>query len=74
MMYNVAVCQGATVRLNTTAVAVDPGRRAVTLDSGEVLTADVIIGADGVSGLVRPLLLAEQDIQEASEPSLCMYR
>ncbi|KAJ7629716.1 hypothetical protein DFH06DRAFT_1304022 [Mycena polygramma] len=73
MMHDVAVSQGATIRLNSTAVAVDPERRSVTLDSGETLTADVIIGADGISGLVRPLLLAEQDIQEASEASLCMY-
>ncbi|KAJ6492567.1 hypothetical protein C8R47DRAFT_1319379 [Mycena vitilis] len=73
MMHDVAVSQGATIRLNSTAVAVDPERRSVTLDSGETLTADVIIGADGISGFVRPLLLAEQDIQEASEPSLCMY-
>ncbi|KAJ7126653.1 hypothetical protein C8R46DRAFT_56224 [Mycena filopes] len=73
MMYDVAVCQGATIRLSTTAVAVDPEKRAVTLDSGEILTAAVIIGADGISGLVRPLLLAEQDIPEPVEPSLCMY-
>ncbi|KAF7375625.1 6-hydroxynicotinate 3-monooxygenase [Mycena sanguinolenta] len=73
MMYNVAVKHGATVRLDTTAVAVDPERRAVTLASGETLTADVIVGADGVSGLIRPLLLKEQKIQEATEPKLCMY-
>ncbi|KAJ6543615.1 hypothetical protein DFH09DRAFT_1282435 [Mycena vulgaris] len=73
MMYAIAVKQGATIHLNTTVVSVDLERRAVTLASGETLTADVIVGADGVSGLVRPLLLAEQDIEEASEPSLCMY-
>ncbi|KAJ7765865.1 hypothetical protein DFH07DRAFT_1014373 [Mycena maculata] len=60
MMYDVAVGQGAKIRLGTTAVAVDPERRVVALESGETLTADVIVGADGVSGLVRPLLLAEQ--------------
>ncbi|KAF7335442.1 6-hydroxynicotinate 3-monooxygenase [Mycena venus] len=73
MMYAVAIGQGATIRLNSTVVAVDPERRVVTLDSGETLTADVIVGADGVSGLIRPILLAEQKIQEATEPSLCMY-
>ncbi|KAJ7149867.1 hypothetical protein C8R43DRAFT_1006875 [Mycena crocata] len=73
MMYDVAVGLGATFRLNTTAVGVDPGQRVVTLDSGENMTADVIVGADGISGFARPLLLAEQDISEASEPSLCMY-
>ncbi|KAJ7503290.1 hypothetical protein B0H11DRAFT_578822 [Mycena galericulata] len=73
MLYDVAVGQGADIRLDTTAVAVDPQRRAVTLDSGNTLTADVIVGAEGVSGLVRPLLLAEQNIREASEPLLCMY-
>lgn len=74
MMYDVAVSRGAKIRLGVNAVAVDSARRVVTLDSGETLTADVIVGAEGVCGLVRPLLLAEQKIQEASEPSLCMYR
>ena len=74
MMYDFAIGLGATIRLDSTAVAVDPEQRLVTLDSGETLTADVIVGADGISGLARPLLLAEQNIQEASEPSLCMYR
>ncbi|KAJ6489048.1 hypothetical protein C8R45DRAFT_993497 [Mycena sanguinolenta] len=73
MMYNVAMKHGATFRLDTTAVAVDPERRTVTLASGETLTADVIVGADGISGLIRPLLLKEQKIQEATEPKLCMY-
>ncbi|KAK7005516.1 6-hydroxynicotinate 3-monooxygenase [Favolaschia claudopus] len=73
MMYDVAVGQGATFRLGATAVSVDPERRAVAFDSGETLTADVIIGADGVFGLIRPILLAEQDIEEATTPPLCMY-
>ncbi|KAK7020830.1 6-hydroxynicotinate 3-monooxygenase [Favolaschia claudopus] len=73
MMYDVAVGQGATVRLGTTAVSVDPKRREITLDSGETLTADVVIGADGAFGLVRPLLLNEQGIQEATKPTMCMY-
>ncbi|KAK6988372.1 6-hydroxynicotinate 3-monooxygenase [Favolaschia claudopus] len=73
MMYAVAVDQGATVRLATTAVSVHPERRAVTLGSGETLTADVVIGADGAFGLVRPMLLNEQGIQEATKPTMCMY-
>ncbi|KAK7029131.1 6-hydroxynicotinate 3-monooxygenase [Favolaschia claudopus] len=64
MMYAVAV------RLATTAVSVDPERRAVTLGSGETLTADVVIGADGAFGLVRPMLLNEQGIQEATKPTI----
>ncbi|KAJ6615880.1 hypothetical protein B0H10DRAFT_2039390 [Mycena sp. CBHHK59/15] len=73
MMYDVAVAKGATIRLNATAVAVDPERRIVTLASGENLKADVIVGAEGASGLVRPLLLREQGIEEATEPRYCMY-
>ncbi|KAK7034161.1 6-hydroxynicotinate 3-monooxygenase [Favolaschia claudopus] len=73
MMYDVAVGQGATVRLGATAVSFDPERRAVAFDSGGTLTADVIIGADGVFGLIRPILLAEQNIEEATTPPLCMY-
>ncbi|KAK7041165.1 6-hydroxynicotinate 3-monooxygenase [Favolaschia claudopus] len=73
MMYDVAVGQGATVRLGATAVSFDPEHRAVAFNSGETLTADVIIGADGVFGLIRPILLAEQNIEEATTPPLCMY-
>lgn len=44
--------------------------RAVTLSSGDVLTADVIIGADGVNGLARQFLVEE----EAPPPKVNMYR
>jgi salicylate hydroxylase len=39
--------------MNATVRSMDPCRRTVTLQSGEVLEADVIVGADGPSGLTR---------------------
>ena len=38
---------------------VDTEERRVKLSTGEVLTGDVIVGADGVKGLCRPMVLEE---------------
>jgi salicylate hydroxylase len=38
---------------------VDTEELRVKLSTGEVLTGDVIVGADGVKGLCRPMVLEE---------------
>ena len=50
-----------TIRLNSTVVSVDPSapRPSITLASGDVISADLIIGADGVKSLVREVVLGE---------------
>ncbi|KAG6915954.1 hypothetical protein DXG01_009176 [Tephrocybe rancida] len=53
LLYDTAVSLGADVRLGTPVASMDPGAQTVTLESGEVLTADVVIGADGAYGLAR---------------------
>ncbi|KAG6915296.1 hypothetical protein DXG01_012274 [Tephrocybe rancida] len=58
MLYELAILNGATIRLGAKVSCVDPTNRLVMLaGSGETLHADVIVGADGVSGLTRGLLL-----------------
>jgi salicylate hydroxylase len=49
--------QGRTeIRLNSTVVAVDPSKPSVTLASGEVVEADLIVGADGVKSRLREVV------------------
>ena len=51
----------STLRLDSTVVYVDPSapRPSVTLSTGEVIFADLIIGADGVKSMVREVVLGE---------------
>jgi 2-methyl-3-hydroxypyridine 5-carboxylic acid dioxygenase len=51
---------GVEIRLNSEVVAADPSGK-VTLDSGEMLVADLVIGADGVGSKVRDSIGFEQD-------------
>jgi 2-methyl-3-hydroxypyridine 5-carboxylic acid dioxygenase len=51
---------GVEIRLNSEVVAADPSGK-VTVDSGDVLDADLVIGADGVGSKVRDSIGFEQD-------------
>ena len=55
LLYDTALSCGATIHLNTTVTAIEPDACRVRLSTGEVLEADVIVGADGPSGLSRRL-------------------
>ena len=46
-----------TLRLKATVVSVDPEAPSVTLQSGEVVHGDLIVGADGVKSLVQQVVL-----------------
>ncbi|KAI0722415.1 FAD/NAD(P)-binding domain-containing protein [Fomitopsis betulina] len=61
ILYEAAIAQGAEVRFNARVVDVEPEEGAVQLDSGEILQADVIIGADGERGLCRRLVLGREE-------------
>jgi 2-polyprenyl-6-methoxyphenol hydroxylase-like FAD-dependent oxidoreductase len=50
---------GAETRTNAEVVEVAEDCRSVRLASGEVLNADIIIGADGSNGICRAILLPE---------------
>ncbi|KAG6849360.1 hypothetical protein H0H93_009103 [Arthromyces matolae] len=69
LLYNAAVSLGADVRLGTSVASIDPEAQTVTLENGDVLSADVIIGADGAHGMARRLIT-----DEPPEPhSMVMY-
>ena len=48
-----ALTAGATLRLATSIVGVDPQGGSVTTDDGSVIDADVVVGADGVHSVSR---------------------
>ncbi|KAJ7116698.1 hypothetical protein C8R44DRAFT_709019 [Mycena epipterygia] len=67
LLYEEALSRGVEFQLGTTAVSIDVEQGAVTVDSGDVLQADVIIGADGISGITRQILLQEENIDEPAD-------
>ncbi|TFY52967.1 hypothetical protein EVJ58_g9715 [Rhodofomes roseus] len=66
ILHDAAVSQGAEIRYNAKVVDIEPEDGAVKLASGEILQADIIIGADGERGLCRRLVLGRE---ERIEPS-----
>lgn len=60
--------------MNAKVVQVDVTGASVTLASGEVLRADVIVGADGRNGLCRELLLECQPAPRSSYTGITMYK
>lgn len=66
MLHKLAVKAGARVDFNTEVVAVTQGSEqkpnpSVTLANGEVIHADILIGADGSKSLVREVVSGEVD-------------
>ena len=65
----VASSDRVSVRLGSTVKSVDPvpnaqGQVSVTLTSGETITGDLIVGADGVKSLVRQVVIGRADAPE----------
>ncbi|TFK86877.1 FAD/NAD-P-binding domain-containing protein [Polyporus arcularius HHB13444] len=62
ILYDAAVKHGAQVRFGAEVVDIDPEEQEVELASGEILSADVLVGADGEYGSSRTALLGERDV------------
>ncbi|KAI0630781.1 FAD/NAD-P-binding domain-containing protein [Trametes polyzona] len=67
VLYTLATDAGATVDLHTEVTAIQQGsdeipNPSVTLANGDVLTADMIIGADGYRSIVREVVLEDEDL------------
>ncbi|KDQ57417.1 hypothetical protein JAAARDRAFT_58039 [Jaapia argillacea MUCL 33604] len=60
-LHKIATEAGAKVRLGATIVSVNPETPSVTLASGETITGDILIGADGKTSIVRKTFLGGQD-------------
>lgn len=52
----------ATVRLDSRVTNVNPSLPSLTLHTGEVVSADLIIGADGIHSMLRNVVVGEQII------------
>ncbi|EAU85110.2 hypothetical protein CC1G_08083 [Coprinopsis cinerea okayama7 len=57
LLYDTAVGCGADIRMGVAVTDVDPDNQRVKLATGEVIQGDAIIGADGVNGLTRKLMV-----------------
>ncbi|KAH8887579.1 FAD binding domain-containing protein [Thozetella sp. PMI_491] len=62
----------AELRTSSAVVACDPEAGTVTLESGEVITGDIIIGADGIHSAVRAAVLGET--RKAIPTGISAYR
>ncbi|KZT63264.1 FAD/NAD(P)-binding domain-containing protein [Daedalea quercina L-15889] len=61
LLYDAAVALQVHIRHNANVVEIEPDDGAVMLESGEILRADIIIGADGERGLCRRLVLGREE-------------
>ncbi|KAK0207777.1 hypothetical protein IW262DRAFT_1418071, partial [Armillaria fumosa] len=64
LLYDIAVAVGANVRLGARVETVNTDAQTVTLSTGEMLKADVIVGCDGPSGITRQVLSTTQKEEE----------
>ena len=51
----------ANLRLNSRVVSLDPSTATLILQTGEVITADLIIAADGVRSMIREVVIGGPD-------------
>ncbi|RAL14419.1 2-polyprenyl-6-methoxyphenol hydroxylase [Aspergillus homomorphus CBS 101889] len=68
--------RAASIRVSSRVRACDCARGAVQLESGEVLTAHLVIGADGIKSVMRRAVLesSKTGINEPLPTGLCAYR
>ncbi|TFY56830.1 hypothetical protein EVJ58_g7408 [Rhodofomes roseus] len=61
ILSDAAVAHGVNIRYDAQVVSIDPDLGQVRLASGDTLSADVIIGADGETGISRDVLVGQHD-------------
>lgn len=72
-LYEGALEAGAEVLTGVDVTSIDPANSNVTVANGDVLTADLIIGADGPRGRGRRLLLDQDAVGDKMAKSFMMY-
>ncbi|KAI0796189.1 hypothetical protein C8Q75DRAFT_365740 [Abortiporus biennis] len=76
LLHELAVSAGAKVDFNAEVTAVTPGdpeQPTVTLASGEVIKADMVVGADGPLSIVRKLAFDPEEEPEAVPEGMVAY-
>jgi len=71
MLYDLAVKEGVELRFNSKVTRVDSPSISVTLDNGETLFSDIVVGADGSGSSVRSEVLGEK-ISETPDQQLTL--
>jgi 2-polyprenyl-6-methoxyphenol hydroxylase-like FAD-dependent oxidoreductase len=56
-LFRLAQDAGVEIRLGCRVTSVNPYRPSVTLDSGEIVQGDMVVGADGDQSYVRDVVL-----------------
>ena len=72
ILYEAALAAGVTVRMDCAVQVVDDSP-AVHLVSGEVIPADLVVGADGIKSKVRKSINPDENVQPTSSPN-CAFR
>ncbi|KAF5381767.1 hypothetical protein D9615_005435 [Tricholomella constricta] len=60
MLCEKAIHEGVQFRYNSNVVYVDPDTLSVTLEGGEIVPADMVVGADGFNSLVRSTVIGKK--------------
>ncbi|KAH6716333.1 hypothetical protein BKA61DRAFT_515910 [Leptodontidium sp. MPI-SDFR-AT-0119] len=67
LLYDAAIDLGVQVHLSSRIKHLDENTPSVTLTTGEVITGDIIVGADGIKSAVRSAILGDDDVQPVPE-------
>lgn len=65
LLHSVAVQEGVKIRYHATVTDVDGASGLITLDSGEELYADLIVGADGYTSLLQDIVAGPSEFRSA---------
>lgn len=65
MLYNLVVSEGISVEFGKNIVHVDAQKPSVSLDSGEEIPGDIIVGADGRDSVVLGILDKPESVTRA---------
>jgi salicylate hydroxylase len=68
-LHGIAKDLGAELNYSAKVVEVDMDNKRVTLEDGRVFEGDLIVGADGLDGISRPIFEAEPPV-----PFVKLYR
>ncbi|KAH9849277.1 FAD/NAD-P-binding domain-containing protein [Lenzites betulinus] len=71
VLYDAAMAAGIEVRMGAEVEEIDPDSPTVKLVSGEILTADVLVGADGEFGKARQVVAGEKAM--GSRTGMALY-
>ncbi|KIK03269.1 hypothetical protein K443DRAFT_676942 [Laccaria amethystina LaAM-08-1] len=73
LLYDLAVKEGVTFRFNTKVIGADSETVSVSLEGGETLSADVVVGADGYDSLVRGVVTGKKDEGKGEKHLIMTY-